>query len=181
MIYSKYKYQKTINQLQELKIELFNVKSYSGEHELLCVVNKKELRQYLRPTLLQLWKLRQYLHSERKYLKVWIKANHPDEETKRSRVRLLNSLFNDFYSTYKYTHRFEMICFLNNKLFDLAEDNKCKHTNTSPSYECVRCNDCGSILTDGGNSWGVAKNKWFSNVSEAKFYKNNGYLPKEKK
>lgn len=122
-MYGIYKYRKTIEKLQELGVELHSIKAYCGEEqELLCVVNKKQLRQYLRPTLLQIWKIRKYLHSERKFLKVWGKINHPDEETKRSRVRLLNSMFNDFYATYKYSHRFEMIHFLNNQVFDLKED-----------------------------------------------------------
>lgn len=58
------------------------------------------------------------------------------------------------------------------------EEEECTHRSTTPSYEYVRCNDCGSILTDSGSSWGIAKNKWFNSESEAKFYKNNGYLPK---
>lgn len=130
MIHGMYKYKKTIEELQELQVELFDVRSYCGdEQELLCVVNKKELRQYLRPVLLQLWRLRQYLRTERKYLKVLTKTNQPNQETNKSRVRLLNSLFNDFYSTYKYSHRFEMIHFLNNQVFDLEEDEN-KNDNT---------------------------------------------------
>ena len=69
MINGIHKYKKTIEKLQELGVELFDVRSYCGdEQELLCVINKKELRQYLRPILLQLWRLRQYLRTERKYL-----------------------------------------------------------------------------------------------------------------
>lgn len=123
MIHSIHKYRKTIEKLQELGVELFDVRNYCGdEQELLCVVNKKELRQYLRPTLLQVWRIRQYLRTERKYLKVLTKTNQPNQETNKSRVRLLNSMFNDFYATYRYSHRFEMIHFLNNQFFDLKED-----------------------------------------------------------
>lgn len=179
MIHGIHKYKKTIEKLQELGVKLHSVKAYCGdEQELLCVVNKKELRKYLRPALLQVWRIREYLRTERKFLKILTKTNQPIEDNHISRVRLLNSMFNDFYATYKYSHRFQMIHFLNNQFFDLIEEEKCKHWNTTPSYEYVRCNDCGSIKTDSGSSWGIAKNKWFNSESEAKFYKNNGYLPK---
>lgn len=71
----------------------------------------------------------------------------------------------------------ETVGFLSRKI-EKIEEEKCKHWNTTPSYEYIRCNDCGSIKTDSGSSWGIAKNKWFNSESEAKFYKNNGYLPK---
>lgn len=59
------------------------------------------------------------------------------------------------------------------------QDRECKHKNTTPEYDYVSCNDCGAIKTDSGSVWGIAKNKWFNSEVEAKFYKNNGYLPKE--
>lgn len=71
-----------------------------------------------------------------------------------------------------------------NKAFEFFQlkkenkDEKCKHRSKTTHYEYVSCNDCGSIFTDGSSSWGIAKNKWFNSELEAKFYKENGYLPK---
>ncbi len=54
---------------------------------------------------------------------------------------------------------------------------KCKHKNTAPEYDYVSCNDCGSIKTDSGSGWGMAKNKWFNNKYEADYFKSHGCLP----
>ncbi|MDD2290642.1 MAG: hypothetical protein PHV52_00050 [Aliarcobacter sp.] len=94
----------------------------------------------------------------------------------------IENTFSDFT---KEEDREESISFLVKRIFDdfeknsvNKEDDKCKHINGRPSYEYWICSDCGSIKTDSNDSWGIAKNKWFNNESEAKFYKNNGYLPK---
>lgn len=47
-------------------------------------------------------------------------------------------------------------------------------------HDHIRCNGCGSIRTDWGESWGVAGGgKWFRSLYEANFYKNHGRLPDE--
>lgn len=60
------------------------------------------------------------------------------------------------------------------------QDRECKHKNTTPEYDYVSCNDCGSIKTDGGSGWGMAKNKWFNNKYEADYFKSHGCLPEYK-
>lgn len=39
------------------------------------------------------------------------------------------------------------------------------------------CGKCGSVRTDVGASWGIAKQKWFASFDEAKFYRDHGRLP----
>ena len=53
----------------------------------------------------------------------------------------------------------------------------CPHTNITPQYNYGRCNTCGAVHTDSGKDWGIAKNKWFTNLEEALFYKDHGRYP----
>ncbi len=54
----------------------------------------------------------------------------------------------------------------------------CKHQcGGRATYDYYICEDCGSILTDGG--WGIASRKWFKDKREAEFYQENGYRPKD--
>lgn len=53
----------------------------------------------------------------------------------------------------------------------------CGHRNSLAAYDHVRCQDCGSVVTDGG--WGIASRKRFKSLAEASFYKRNGRLPDE--
>ncbi|AUR97665.1 hypothetical protein NVP1243O_42 [Vibrio phage 1.243.O._10N.261.54.B5] len=57
------------------------------------------------------------------------------------------------------------------------ETNGCDHSGGYQSkYDHGVCLDCGYISTDSG--WGIASNKWFKSVSDAKFYQENGFIPK---
>lgn len=56
------------------------------------------------------------------------------------------------------------------------QEKTCDHSNgTTPHYDWVTCNDCGAIHT--GSIFGIAKNKWFKDEDEARFYQKNGRLP----
>ncbi|MDE4917761.1 hypothetical protein ACUXAV_005105 [Cupriavidus metallidurans] len=51
----------------------------------------------------------------------------------------------------------------------------CKHYNSMPRYDHTECLDCGSVLAD--SDWGIASNKRFKSLEEARFYQKHGRLP----
>lgn len=111
-----YELDNSVNKCTLLNIPMYDVSMYEGDTDinLLCVINKKQLRNHLRIPLLDVWKIRSRLRFERKILKLYISTNQSDMvDNVRWRVRLLNSLFLDFYSTYKYSHRYNTIVELN--------------------------------------------------------------------
>ena len=105
------------------------------------------------------------------YIKDW--NGEEDNVVAYEIVKKLSVYENMFDKLYE-----QLTVYYNEEVILKEASKECKHTNGSPSYEYWVCSDCGSIKTDSNNSWGIAKNKWFKNESEAKFYKNNGFLPK---
>lgn len=54
----------------------------------------------------------------------------------------------------------------------------CTHDQVRPNYEYVTCKACGKIKTGNhSDTWGVAKDKWFTSLAAASFYKKHGKLP----
>lgn len=119
----EYEFYNAIEQLKKLGIPLYDVHLYDGDNvthngsdvELLCVVPKKALRKRLRIALLDVWRVRKTLHFERKMVRLYISSKQSDNviNESKSRRRMINSLFNDFYSTYKYSYRMQTILELN--------------------------------------------------------------------
>lgn len=119
----EYEFSNAIKQLKKLGIPLYDVHLYDGDNvtyndsavELLCVIPKKALRKRLRIALLNVWRVRKTLHFERKMVRLYISSKQSDYviNESKSRRRMINSLFNDFYSTYKYSYRMQTILELN--------------------------------------------------------------------
>lgn len=54
----------------------------------------------------------------------------------------------------------------------------CTHERVKPSHDYVTCKSCGWVKTGRyGDTWGVAKDKWFKSLVEAGFYQQHGRLP----
>ena len=53
-----------------------------------------------------------------------------------------------------------------------SDREECQHKDKTPKYDHIKCDSCGSVLTDG--DWGVASRKWFKSLDVAKFYQKNG-------
>lgn len=58
---------------------------------------------------------------------------------------------------------------------EVTTSDVCLHEEHTAYWDHIRCNSCGCVKTDSG--FGLAKNKWFKNMDEAKFYNKNGRLP----
>jgi hypothetical protein len=52
----------------------------------------------------------------------------------------------------------------------------CGHE-TRARWDHVYCVRCGSVMPGAHEEWGIAKNRWFSSLDEATFYRDHGRLP----
>jgi|GEM_PF-4281025 len=154
----EYEFSNAIKQLKKLGIPLYDVHLYDGDNvthngsdvELLCVVPKKALRKRLRIALLDVWRVRKTLHFERKMVRLYISSKQSDYviNESKSRRRMINSLFNDFYSTYKYSYRMQTILELNKEAILKAMIQPKKRVNQPK--DSVKC-DCKAARRDDGN------------------------------